>query len=185
MSNSDRRFISLRMLFFFVFLVWLVAGVVIYHSLSSWQDRGTLGDMFGAVNALFSGLAFAGVIYAIYLQREELSLQRKELELTRRELKRSAEAQEETVDKMTEQVKMQVLSGKLNALSTAISSYDQQITVLQKSSQHLMDIYGKSVSLTTADLEAERDKYLSELLKVYADITSSRASFEIAWSSKP
>ncbi len=42
--------------------------------------------MFGAVNALFSGLAFAGVIFAIFLQRHEIKLQRKELELQRKEL---------------------------------------------------------------------------------------------------
>jgi hypothetical protein len=50
--------------------------------------------MFGAVNALFSGLAFAGIIVAIWtqshelaLQREQLTLQRKELELTRAEMR--------------------------------------------------------------------------------------------------
>lgn len=48
---------------------------------------GTFGDMFGAVNALFSGLAFAGIIITIYLQRTELSLQRVELRLTRKEFK--------------------------------------------------------------------------------------------------
>jgi len=43
--------------------------------------------MFGAINSLFSGLALAGVIYTIHLQKNELSLQRKELKLNRRELK--------------------------------------------------------------------------------------------------
>lgn len=43
--------------------------------------------MFGGVNALFSGFAFAGVIYAIFLQKSELSLQRRELQYTRQELK--------------------------------------------------------------------------------------------------
>jgi len=57
-------------------------------------ERGQFGDMFGALNALFSGLAFLGVIYAILLQRSELELQRKELKLTRREMERSAKAQE-------------------------------------------------------------------------------------------
>lgn len=46
--------------------------------------RGTFGDMFGAVNALFSGLAFVGIIFTIMLQRKELELQRNELSLTRR-----------------------------------------------------------------------------------------------------
>lgn len=41
--------------------------------------------MFGAINALFSGLAFACLIFATLLQREELKLQRKELQLAREE----------------------------------------------------------------------------------------------------
>ena len=45
--------------------------------------RGTFGDKFGAVNSLFAGLAFAGIIFTIFLQRKELQLQRKELEATR------------------------------------------------------------------------------------------------------
>jgi len=39
--------------------------------------------MFGVVNALFSGLALAGVIFTIFLQSKELSLQRDELKQTR------------------------------------------------------------------------------------------------------
>lgn len=65
-------------------------------------ERGTFGDQFGAVNALFSGLAFAGLIYTIILQRrdlalqrQDLALQRKELELTRGELKNQTGQQEE------------------------------------------------------------------------------------------
>ena len=49
------------------------------------EERGTLGDMFGTVNALFSGLAFAGIIFTILLQRKELGYQRKELRETRAE----------------------------------------------------------------------------------------------------
>ena len=68
-------------------------------------DRGTFGDMFGFANAFFSALAFAGVIYAILLQQNELKLQRielrytrEELKLTRRELKRAAETQEQSTE---------------------------------------------------------------------------------------
>lgn len=41
---------------------------------------------FDPLSALFSGLAFWGVIYAIFLQRDELALQRRELMLTRVEV---------------------------------------------------------------------------------------------------
>ena len=60
--------------------------------------------MFGAVNALFSGMAFVGIIIAILMKREELELQRKELEATRKELKGQKEQfilQNETLRKQT------------------------------------------------------------------------------------
>ena len=42
----------------------------LYYGLSLESDaRGLFGDMFGAVNSVFSGFAFVGVIYAIFLQR--------------------------------------------------------------------------------------------------------------------
>lgn len=65
---------------------WAASGFVLYNI----DKRGTFGDMFGAVNALFSGLALAGVIYAILLQHRELGIQIEELELTRAAMQRSA-----------------------------------------------------------------------------------------------
>lgn len=65
-----------------VVAIWGASGYVLYDE----TNRGTFGDMFGAVNALFTGLAFAILIFTVWLQRHELSLQRKELELTRHEL---------------------------------------------------------------------------------------------------
>jgi hypothetical protein len=68
--------------------LWAASAIVIYFigkNDGEWSTRGQIGDMFGAINALFSGLAFAGIIYTILLQREELSEQRHELELTRQE----------------------------------------------------------------------------------------------------
>jgi hypothetical protein len=51
--------------------------------------------MFGAVNALFSGLAFAGLIATLLYQKEELKLQQEELQQTREELKGQREEFEE------------------------------------------------------------------------------------------
>ncbi len=55
-----------------------------------WDFGGEFGDTFGALNALFSGLATGGVLIAILMQRQELIFQREELKLTRPELNRSA-----------------------------------------------------------------------------------------------
>jgi hypothetical protein len=61
---------------------WALSGFLLHGQ----TDRGTFGDMFGAVNALFTGLAFATLIYTAWMQREELALQRQELAATRAEL---------------------------------------------------------------------------------------------------
>lgn len=73
--------------------IWTVSGLLLYAE----NDRGTFGDMFGAVNALFSGLAFATLIYTAWMQRDELALQREELAATRTELAgQKAQLQEQT-----------------------------------------------------------------------------------------
>jgi ABC-type molybdate transport system permease subunit len=69
-----------------VLALWLSPVIVGYSFFGSWEERGQFGDLFGSVNALFSGLAFAGLIYAILLQRQELTLQRAELKLQREEM---------------------------------------------------------------------------------------------------
>lgn len=43
------------------------------------ENIGLLGDSFGSLNTLFSGLAFGGIIISIYLQSKELEDTRKEL----------------------------------------------------------------------------------------------------------
>lgn len=85
-------------------LILLSAGVVGLFAFSWWwlaatinnpEKQGQFGDQFGAVNALFSGLAFAGLIFTIILQKKELALQREELTQTREELKGQKEQMEE------------------------------------------------------------------------------------------
>ena len=83
---------------------------------TSWDkdERGTFGDMFGAVNALFSGLAFAGLIVTLIMQHEELGLQREELAQTNDELA----AQREEFAAQTKTMKIQRFENTLfNMLS--------------------------------------------------------------------
>jgi hypothetical protein len=91
---------------------WLVGGVVLILVVAFWgltpfvvawlypvlEHRSQFGELYGPINALFAGLAFAGIIAAILLQRQELQLQRQELASTREELARTADAQERQVN---------------------------------------------------------------------------------------
>lgn len=65
-----------------VFVIWSMNFLVLFMPK---EVRNCFGDMFGAVNALFSGLALKSLIITLKLQRRELALQHAELEQTRNE----------------------------------------------------------------------------------------------------
>ena len=65
----------------FVLVIWCIN----LFTLEEDVNRGTYGDMFGAVNALFSGLAFAGIIITLYYQNYQIKLQRRDLKFTKKE----------------------------------------------------------------------------------------------------
>lgn len=70
---------------FATLLLCVVAFVAGYAATWLFASPNEAGDTAGLINGFFSALAFAGVIYAIFLQRHELELQRKELADTRAE----------------------------------------------------------------------------------------------------
>ncbi|MDH1930486.1 hypothetical protein [Pseudomonas sp. GD03696] len=81
-------FVSFGGVAFIVFLYGLFLVVKTWpideYSISK---AGTFGDSFGALNSLFTGLGFAGLLTTIFLQREDLKLTRAELSETRAEIK--------------------------------------------------------------------------------------------------
>ena len=85
-----------------IIFLWGMSIIVLCRLFPDIGIRGQFGDTFGAVNALFAGLAFAGIIFAIILQKKELELQRQELKETRDEIrgqKEQLEAQDRTLQK--------------------------------------------------------------------------------------
>lgn len=66
-----------------VLILWLLnlfIGIYFYEI----AEAGQRGDMFGAVNALFSGMAFVGVFYAIIIQRNEVKIARLDIKYTKK-----------------------------------------------------------------------------------------------------
>jgi hypothetical protein len=95
-----------------VVLMFAAYWILLLILLTSWEVRSQFGEMFGALSALFSALAFSAVAYSIFLQREALALQRQELDLTRNEVAKTA---------------------KLNALATLAQTYSESLTWMQQS----------------------------------------------------
>lgn len=120
-----KKFRALWIMFGLVALIQVTLGLVIYFELPNWDARNSFGGMFGAINTLFTGLAFCGVIYTIVLQSKELELQREELRLTRdelsnhrEELHRAAEAQAKQAELMFQTAKINAASARLKVATT-------------------------------------------------------------------
>ncbi|WP_431150519.1 hypothetical protein [Acidovorax facilis] len=105
-----------------VISIWLISLFALQHV----PERGTFGDMFGAVNALFTGLAFSAAGIAVYLQSLELSE-------TRKELARSANA---LLDSSVVQARVLELQ-RLNA----IASLKLKLIEIDAS----LDVHGKAI----------------------------------------
>ena len=107
---------------------WFLTFVsFIYWKAPDWLpigDRGTFGDMFGGLNALFSGAAFAGIIITILLQRRELELQRKELKLTRDTLNDQKNEMSNQTRTMAVQRFENTFFSLLSAYNSLVQSYD-------------------------------------------------------------
>lgn len=86
----------------YVILAALLLGALTLgwvHIFPAWvasESPEAVEAAYSALEALFSGLAFLGLLSTIWFQRQELRLQRQELVQTRLEMRRQAEAQEKS-----------------------------------------------------------------------------------------
>ena len=117
---------KVRNLFFLitgVLLTWIVLGLLPYaifsgvsglsdHSISKW---GSLGDTFGMVNSLFSGLAFAALLFTLWQQHTELKI-------TREDLRRSIEAQQSSASSAVKQLELEKVRIKVDVMITRIEN---------------------------------------------------------------
>lgn len=116
-------------------LLWLFYGMAAYFVLPlvlayldvDTQKLGQFGDVFGALNALFSAFAFAVLIFTMFLQRRELALQREELEHTRNEIR----GQKEQLEAQNHTMQRQVFEGSFFAL---LEAYQDIVRMLETTS---------------------------------------------------
>ena len=101
-------------------------------------ERGIFGETFGAANALFSGLAFAGIIITLYRQKDELSSQRADLNQQAQALEYANQALNNHKEEMAQQKKMmdeqlkQVYVQKIEStVFTMLGQYDNVISRIQ------------------------------------------------------
>lgn len=108
-------FVLLSVLGYLGFLIYVSWPISTY----SIDKSALLGDSFGILSSLFSGLAFAGLIVTLAMQRKTLDAQMEELALARQEYKRQGDAlkgQEAVMSRQFEAIRLQSYEGTLNRL---------------------------------------------------------------------
>ncbi|MFQ1711359.1 putative phage abortive infection protein [Aeromonas veronii] len=61
------------------FYPYLIDSQIVFFDHKPVRDANNFGDLYGALNTLFSGFAFLGVIVSIFMQSEELNDTRREI----------------------------------------------------------------------------------------------------------
>ncbi len=127
---SWRAFLLLNLL---VVLIWITyIWAISKFGPSEIAERGQLGDLFGGLTALFSGLAFAGLVFTLLVQKKELELQRHEVANLVREQEnanRLLEAQGDQVVAQLEFLKHQNFENNFFQMLKQFSDYTQTIAL--------------------------------------------------------
>lgn len=115
--------------------LWLGFPVIVFIWLIYYcvQSPGQADASFDRLNALFSGLAFWGVVFAILLQKSELALQRNELELTRSEV----HGQKEQLEAQNLTMKRQRFENTFFSLLDLLSNTVNSMELSQQSPSYL------------------------------------------------
>lgn len=118
--------------FAFVVVAWLITFISFDYPFFDIRIKpNEFGDMFGGLNALFTGLAFAGIIVTILLQREDLksqqavlNLQLEQLKLQKKELADTRKVLETQQKEMAQQNKTLKLQQFENTLFSMIDNFN-------------------------------------------------------------
>ena len=86
-----KRFFGFFFLGFLVIAIWLGSSIFMVELYGIPKTASEAGEMFGGVNALFSGLALAGVIFTVWLQSADLKTNEKNLNKSMEANQRSME----------------------------------------------------------------------------------------------
>jgi hypothetical protein len=113
-------------------VLWCLSPLILHTVFGKPENAGTFGDSFGAINALFSGLAFLGVIVAIILQRQELIEQRLEIRNSRIAQEESANALKQTLEDARVRTELESLNLLIQSYTTLVESTRLTVTLEDK-----------------------------------------------------
>ncbi|CAM8661330.1 hypothetical protein MCEREM30_03154 [Paracoccaceae bacterium] len=114
----------------FVFTLWLLSMLLLFNAelflnseIQFLHVTSAIGDSFGTLNSLFTGLALAAIVVAIFMQAKQLDEQVKANELYKQEV--SA-----TLDNLERENSWKIVESKMNLIPLLCDTYTRQLTSL-------------------------------------------------------
>lgn len=155
LSDNKKEWVFFIIISIFVFVLVLSFNLI----LSCWINlpcpgtSGEFGDQFGVLNTLFTGLAFAGLIMTIILQRKDLALQRQEM-------RNAIIEQQAQTKQFEEQTRLQQKQYEESQKNFTIS---QTNSIFYNSLDHISRIYNQSLP----NVQTSRNKFLDLISSYY------------------
>ncbi len=129
----------------FVMFVWFLNWILLCIFGGDSQAKGQFGDMFGSVNALFTGLTFSFLIYTTWTQREEQKRQAQEIQKT-------SEIQANTLKLQKQQIELNEL--QIKEINQRVSAQIEPKFIKSKILTDGSDATWKTVSLCLKNIGA-------------------------------
>jgi len=110
-----------------VVIVEVISAILIHYCFKNWDDASNFGEAFGAVNSLFSGLALAGIVYTLWLQKKALEEQRLQFLKADEESLRTQDDRAKTHEMLFKQVEALNRTVEIQAIQLYIQHLAEQI----------------------------------------------------------
>lgn len=128
-----------------ILCIWMAYIGLNQKIFGSLNKAGTAGDSFGGLTALFSGLAFAGLIFTLLVQRRELELQRTELGLLVEAQDQTTEQLQSTAEQVRKQsdfIERQIFESNFFQMLRSFNSFLETIERMEGAGQRLRTVKG-------------------------------------------
>jgi hypothetical protein len=125
-----------------VLMLWLFWALFTFLAYDGPESSGPAGDKFGGITALFSGLAFAGLVFTLFVQKKELQYQREELShlvTETRETKHHLRDQATHLKSQSEFIERQIFENSFFQLMASFNGNLQSMTQMNHPSDQILN----------------------------------------------
>lgn len=112
---------------FGIVILWFGTAFLGWPLLRDPATRGQFGDIFGAVNALFSGFAFMGLLWSLIMQQRQILIQQEELKLQRAELQEQRKEMASSRGELQRQANAMMALAEATAAQVAVAAAQARI----------------------------------------------------------